>query len=236
MLSVRGRKPLKPVVEPVAGALLKAGISPNTVTLVGTAVSVLIAVVLIPTGHLFAAAVTMAIFTAFDLLDGTMARLRGHGTKFGATLDASCDRITDAALFGAIAYWVVFNYDEPSLLLVLTLITMGSSQVISYVKARAEASGLKVNGGLVERAERLIIGLLGVGLEGLGVPYALYVAMWLLAIGSVFTVIQRLYMVAKQPGALEAIAPPLGATDAEGAGGAAGAGGAHGADGAPAAN
>lgn len=214
MLSVRGRKPLRPVVEPAAEALLKVGISPNTVTLVGTAVSVSIAVILIPAGHLFAAAVVMGIFTAFDLLDGTMARLRGHGTKLGATLDASCDRITDAALFGAIAYWAVYVSDENSTLLVLTLITMGSSQVISYVKARAEASGLKVNGGLVERAERLIIGLVGVGLEGLGVPYAIVVAMWLLAIGSVFTVVQRLYMVAKQPGSLEAIDPPLGASDA----------------------
>lgn len=215
MLSVRGREPIKPVVEPMAQALLRAGISPNTVTLVGTAISVVIAVVLIPTGHLFAAAALIGIFTAFDLLDGTMARLQGHGTKYGATLDASCDRITDAALFGAIAYWVVYHYDADSTLLILTLITMGSSQVISYVKARAEASGLKVNGGLVERAERLIIGLVGVGLQGLGLSYSIYVAMWILAVGSVFTVVQRLYMVAKQPGALDAIAPPAGATDAD---------------------
>lgn len=213
MLSVRGRAPIRPVVEPVATALLRIGISPNAVTLVGTVVSVLLAVVLIPTGHLFAAAVAIAIFTAFDLLDGTMARLQGQGTKFGATLDASCDRITDAALFGAIAYWVVYGHGADSVLLVLTLVTMGSSQVISYVKARAEASGLKVNGGLVERAERLIIGLVGVGLQGLGVEYALYVAMWLLALGSVFTVVQRLLMVAKQPGALDSIAPPEGATN-----------------------
>lgn len=213
MLSVRGRAPIRPVVEPVAAALLRVGISPNTVTLVGTAVSVLLAVILIPTNHLFAAAVSIAIFTAFDLLDGTMARLRGQGTKYGATLDASCDRITDAALFGAIAYWVVYHHDVDAVLLILTLVTMGSSQIISYVKARAEASGLKINGGLVERAERLIIGLIGVGLQGLGVNYALYVAMWLLAIGSVFTVVQRLCMVAKQPGALDPIASPEGAAD-----------------------
>lgn len=213
MLSVRGRAPIRPVVEPVAAALLRVGISPNAVTLVGTAVSVLLAVILIPTNHLFAAAVSIAIFTAFDLLDGTMARLQGQGTKYGATLDASCDRITDAALFGSIAYWVVYHHNADAVLLVLTLITMGASQVISYVKARAEASGLKVNGGLVERAERLIIGLVGVGLQGLGVDYALYVAMWLLTLGSVFTVVQRLYMVAKQPGALDPIAPPAGATD-----------------------
>ena len=67
MLSVRGRAPIRPVVEPIAAALLRVGISPNTVTLVGTVVSVLLAVILIPTNHLFAAAVSIAIFTAFDL-------------------------------------------------------------------------------------------------------------------------------------------------------------------------
>lgn len=213
MLSVRGRAPIKPVVEPIARAFNQAGISPNAVTLVGTFVSVAIAVILIPTGHLVAAAVLMAIFTAFDLLDGTMARLRGGGTKYGATLDASCDRITDAALFGAIAMWIVYSFGAPKVLLALTLITMGASQVISYVKARAEASGLKVEGGVVERAERLIIALLGIGLQGLGVSFALSAAMWILAVGSVFTVGQRLYMVAKQPGALDRIAPPKGASD-----------------------
>lgn len=213
MLSVRGRAPIKPVVEPIARAFNKAGISPNVVTLVGTFISVAIAVILIPTGHLVAAAVLMAIFTAFDLLDGTMARLRGGGTKYGATLDASCDRITDAALFGAIAMWIVYSFGAPKVLLALTLITMGASQVISYVKARAEASGLKVEGGVVERAERLIIALLGIGLQGLGVSFALSAAMWILAVGSVFTVGQRLYMVAKQSGALDRIAPPKGASD-----------------------
>nr|WP_120492446.1 CDP-alcohol phosphatidyltransferase family protein [Corynebacterium lactis] len=215
MLSVHGRRPIKPIVEPVAAAFNRAGISPNAVTIAGTVVSVAIAVLLIPSGHLVAAAIAMAVFTAFDLLDGTMARLRGGGTKYGATLDASCDRITDAALFGSIAAWIVYSYGAPKTLLALTLITMGASQVISYVKARAEASGLKVDGGLVERAERLIIALLGIGLQGLGVTFALEAAMWLLCLGSVFTVVQRLYMVARHPGALERIAPPSGAEDYE---------------------
>lgn len=217
MLSVHGRKPIRPAIEPIAKALNSAGIRPNTVTVVGTIAAIAVAVVLIPTGHLTAAAITMALFTLFDLLDGTMARLRGGGTKFGATLDASCDRITDGALFGAILWWLVYSDNAPQPLVVACLVTLVGSQVISYVKARAEAGNLKVNGGLVERAERLIIGLLGVGLEGLGVPYAIEVAIWVLAAGTVFTVIQRLWMVAKQDGANDFIAAPAGAVIASSA-------------------
>lgn len=213
MLSVHGRKSVRPVIEPIAKALNSAGIRPNTVTVVGTVAAIAVAVVLIPTGHLTAAAIAMALFTLFDLLDGTMARLRGGGTKFGATLDASCDRITDGALFGAILWWLVYSDNAPQPLVIACLVTLVGSQVISYVKARAEAGDLKVNGGLVERAERLIIGLLGVGLEGLGVPYAIEVAIWALAAGSVFTVIQRLYMVARQNGANDFIAAPDGAEE-----------------------
>ncbi len=211
MLSARGRGPIRPVVEPIAKLLNKSGVSPNVVTVVGTIAAVGLALILIPQGHLVAAAITIAIFTAFDLLDGTMARLRGGGTKFGATLDASCDRITDGALFGAIAWWLVYSSGESRVLVALCLITLVGSQVISYVKARAEASGFTVEGGFVERAERLIAALLGIGLYGLGFHWALTVALWYLAIGSAITVVQRLLMVARQPGASEHIKAPKGA-------------------------
>ncbi|MDO4911592.1 MAG: CDP-alcohol phosphatidyltransferase family protein [Corynebacterium sp.] len=213
MLSTKGRKPAAVVVEPVAGALVKAGISPNTVTVVGTLVTVAISVFLIPTGHLFIAAILTAIFTAFDMLDGTMARMRGGGTKFGATLDASCDRIADGALFSAIAWWLIYTEGAHKTTVIACLIVLVSSQVISYVKARAEASGFKIVGGLVERPERLILGLVGIGLEGLGVPYAVAVSLWLLAIGSIFTVVQRLYMASTQPVGAEHIAAPAGAKE-----------------------
>ncbi|MEJ5919737.1 phosphatidylinositol phosphate synthase [Corynebacterium sp. H78] len=211
MLSVRGRKPIRPIVEPLARGLNNLGVSPNAVTIIGTVAAIAIIVVLIPTGHLLAAAILTGLFTALDLLDGTMARLRGGGTKFGATLDASCDRLTDGALFGAIAWWLIYSHDAPGPLIVATIVTLVCSQVISYVKARAEASDLKVDGGLIERAERLIISLVGLGLEGIGIPYAIDIALWLLAVGSVFTVIQRLLMVARQPGATDPITAPAGA-------------------------
>ena len=198
MLSVHGRKPAAVVVEPIAKAFLKLGLTPNVVTVVGTIVTIAISVILIPTGHLFSAAVLSGLFAAFDMLDGTMARLTGKASAFGATLDASCDRITDGALFCAIAWWLVYTADASKWTVAACLITLVCSQVISYIKARGEASGFKMVGGLIERPERLILGLGGIGLEGLGVPHAIEVALWILAVGSVFTVCQRLVIAARQ--------------------------------------
>lgn len=198
MLSVHGRKPAAVVVVPVAKLFLKMGLTPNIVTIVGTIVTIAISVILIPLDHLFAAALLSGLFAAFDMLDGTMARLTTGGSNFGATLDASCDRITDGALFAAIAYWMVYVDNAHPINFAACMVVLVSSQVISYVKARGEASGFKMVGGLVERPERLILGLGGVGLEGLGVPYALEVALWLLAVGSIFTIYQRMRQAARQ--------------------------------------
>lgn len=215
MLSTRGRRPASVIVEPVARGLLRVGLTPNMVTVIGAVVTAGIAVLLIPAGHLFWAAVVSGVFAAFDLVDGTMARLRGGGTKFGATLDATCDRITDGALFAAITWWLIFTYQPHSSLIVAAFVVLIASQVVSYVKARGEASGFRIVGGLVERPERLIIGLVGIGLQGLGVPYAIDVAIWVLAAGSVYTVVQRLFMASRNPEALEHIAPPPGTRDSD---------------------
>lgn len=83
MLSVHGREPAAVVVEPVARGLLRAGLTPNVTTLVGTVATVLVSVVLIPLDHLVWAALLSAFFAAFDMVDGTMARLGGGGTAFG---------------------------------------------------------------------------------------------------------------------------------------------------------
>lgn len=198
------------IVEPVARVLLKAGLGPNLVTVIGAAVTTGIAVLLIPSGHLVWAAVLSGLFAAFDMVDGTMARLRGGGTRFGATLDATCDRITDGALFAAITWWLIDSYQAHPSLIAAAFTVLVFSQVISYVKARGEASGLRMDGGLVERPERLIIGLGGIGLQGLGVPYAVDVAIWALAVGSVFTVLQRLRIAARSPRAQEKISAPTG--------------------------
>ena len=216
MLSLHARRPATILMEPIAKAALKAGLTPNFVTVIGTSAAVAVAVIFIPTDHLVLAAVLTAMFTALDLVDGTMARLRGGGTAFGATLDATCDRLTDGALFGAIVCWLVYVDHAHPITVAIGLIVLVLSQAISYVKARAEAGGLKVDGGLIERAERLIVSLIGLFLEGLGVPHALDVALWILAIGSVITVVQRLISASRNPRAAQTVAPPAGASAPQG--------------------
>jgi CDP-diacylglycerol--glycerol-3-phosphate 3-phosphatidyltransferase len=150
-------------------------------------------------------------FVMFDLVDGAMARESGGGSRFGAVLDATCDRISDGAVFCGLAWWAAFGLHSPKLV-VATLICLVTSQVISYIKARAEASGLRGDGGFIERPERLIIVLVGAGLSDLPVfplPWALHVAMWLLAVASMITCAQRLHTVRHSPGAADPM-PPAG--------------------------
>lgn len=214
MLSTGGRKPAAVVVEPLARGALAIGLTPNSVTVIGTVCAMAASILLIPSGHLVAAAVVTIAFAALDMLDGTMARMRGGGTSFGATLDACCDRMTDAALFGAITWWLIYSADAPQWLVAATLVVLASSQIISYVKARAEASGFEISGGLVERPERLIVGLGALAITGFGVPWAMEVGMGLLAVGSVFTVIQRLVMASRQTEVANShIAAPKGAKE-----------------------
>ncbi|WJZ02836.1 phosphatidylinositol phosphate synthase [Corynebacterium freiburgense] len=210
MLSVHGRRPAAVVVEPIAKMLLSLGVGPNVVTVVSAVITIGLAVCLIPSGHLFLAAVLSGVFAAMDLIDGTMARMRGGGTKFGATLDATCDRITDGALFAAITWWLIFSYHAPTPTIIASFVVLVASQVISYVKARGEASGFTMIGGLIERPERLILGLGGIGLTGLGVPYAIDIALWILAFGSVFTIAQRLIQASRSPYAQALADPPVG--------------------------
>ncbi|AEF40255.1 phosphatidylinositol phosphate synthase [Hoyosella subflava] len=201
MLSVFGRPSVSKVTAPLGRALVRAGISPDAVTIAGTTATVAAALTLFPTGHLFWGAVVIALFVLFDLVDGAMARARGGGTPYGAVLDATCDRIADGAIFAALAWWAVYH-EESRPLVAATLICLVTSQVVSYAKARAEASGLTADGGLIERSDRLVIVLLGAGFTGIGVFWAIHVAMWLLAIGSIVTVIQRVAAVRRSPGAL----------------------------------
>jgi CDP-diacylglycerol--glycerol-3-phosphate 3-phosphatidyltransferase len=191
--------------RPLARGALRIGLTPDAVTIIGTTASVAGALTLFPTGHLWYGALVVSFFVLADMLDGAMARERGHGTRFGAVLDATCDRISDGAVFCGLLWWIAFGmHDRP--LVVATLICLVTSQVISYIKARAEASGLSADGGLIERPERLIIVLVGAGFSDLPIhplPLALPIAMWLLAVASVITLGQRVNTVRRSPGAHE---------------------------------
>jgi CDP-diacylglycerol--glycerol-3-phosphate 3-phosphatidyltransferase len=194
MLNIFARASVSRVTDPIGAVLVRVGLTPNGMTLIGTVGAIGGALWLFPTGHLLAGTFVVWGAVMLDLLDGAMARAKGGGTKFGGVLDSTCDRLADGALMAAIA-WYAFEVAQRSHLGAAALICLVLGQVISYIKARAEASGLSANVGLVERAERLIIALVGTGLQGFGVPYAVDVALWLLVVGSVITVVQRLVAV-----------------------------------------
>lgn len=203
--------------RPVAKGALKLGLTPDSVTILGTAGSVLGALTLFPIGQLFAGAWVVAFFVLADMLDGAMARQSGGGTRFGAVLDATCDRISDGAVFCGLLWWAAFGLHSTGLV-VATMICLVSSQVISYIKARAEASGLSGDGGLIERPERLVIILVGACFSDLPffpLPWLLDVAMWVLALTSVVTVGQRLHSVRTSAAAMERLAVPDGGENPE---------------------
>ncbi|HEY3006704.1 MAG TPA: CDP-alcohol phosphatidyltransferase family protein [Micromonosporaceae bacterium] len=191
IFSVAGRAGVARVLDPIARALLRVGISANAVTVAGT-VGVLVGAIGFGARGQFVAAVVIVTLSAFtDLIDGVMARASGGSTRFGALLDSSMDRVADGAIFAAVAYWYAVQGDRATL--VAALICLVAGQIVSYVKARAEGLGMTANVGVAERAERLILvgvgGLVtGFGLWSRGLPAAL----WLLAALSVITVGQRI--------------------------------------------
>jgi CDP-diacylglycerol--glycerol-3-phosphate 3-phosphatidyltransferase len=200
MLSLRVRPALARVVDPVAAALVRAGISPDAITVLGTLGVVAGALALFPRGQLFAGTMVVTVFVLTDMLDGAMARRIDRRSVFGAWLDSTCDRLADAAVFSGLVLWFVGGGDD-ALLAGVALFCLVTGSLVSYAKARAEGLGLRCDVGFAERAERLIIVLVAAGFSGLGVTWALPVGLWLLAAASLVTVVQRLLEVRRQAAA-----------------------------------
>ena len=177
-------------VNPVARGLLKIGVSPDAVTLVGALGAQISALALFTTGHFLAGSILVLIFVLSDLLDGTMARMSGRSGPWGAFLDSVLDRMTDGILVGSVALYLAMN-DKPWTA-GAAIVALVAGQVVSYAKARAESVGLDASGGIGERAERLIVLLTGTFLTGFGLTLAIDIAVWILAALSLFTVGQRI--------------------------------------------
>ena len=182
-------------LNPTARFLLRIGVTPNAVTVAGT-VGVLFGSYFGAMGHLIWGTVIVTSFALTDALDGTMARMRGGTGKFGALLDSSMDRIADAAVFGAVVYYLA-GEGNPYGGMVAALISLAAGQVVSYVKARAQSLGLDADVGIAERLERLLIVGAGGLLGGAGLEWGLPAALWVLSALSVVTVFQRLIHAAR---------------------------------------
>src|SRR5919199_795592 len=165
ILSGTGRAVISYGVDPIARFLLRLGVSPNAVTVAGT-VGVLIGSYLGALGHLFWGTWVVTASALTDVLDGTMARMRGSSGKFGGLLDSSMDRIADAAVFGAVTFYLA-GQGNPYGGMVAAIVCLAAGQVVSYVKARAQSLGLDADVGIAERLGRLIIVGIG-GFPGCG--------------------------------------------------------------------
>ncbi len=197
MLNVRARAQVSHVLDPLGARLAGLGFSADAVTVVGTLGAVAGALIFFPRGWFFAGTLVVWFFVMFDMLDGAVARARHTTNRWGAFLDSTLDRVSDAAVFGALVWWFAGRGDSQALV-AAALLCLVLGTLISYVKARAEGLGMTCNVGFAERTERLIIVLVGTGLSGLGLPYVLPAALWLLVAASAFTVAQRLVEVRRQ--------------------------------------
>lgn len=184
------------VVEPTARGLLRLGISPDAITVLGLIGTCVGALVFYPQQKWLLGTLVIILFIFSDLLDGTMARLSGRAGPWGAFLDSTLDRVGDAAILGGMAMGFVHAGDPRTAAVAIGCLVGGL--VVSYAKARAEGVGAECNVGIAERTERLIIQGIGVILYGFGVPYALPVALWVLLVLTWITVGQRIWHVRKQ--------------------------------------
>ena len=188
---------LKPVVtraiNPIARGALALGLTPNVVTFVGAFGLVASALYFYPKGDLFIGTLVISLFALSDLFDGAMARISHKGASMcGGFLDSTIDRITDSAILVGLTIFLV-NENDPIAGVVIASLVFGS--LVSYIRAKAESMQISCSGGIAERTERLMVSLTAIGLEGLGVPFALAIGIWILLILAVVTVVQRILIV-----------------------------------------
>jgi CDP-diacylglycerol--glycerol-3-phosphate 3-phosphatidyltransferase len=186
------------VFSPVARFLLRLGVSPDTVTVVGTLGVCVGALVFFPRGQLLAGVLVITAFVFSDTVDGHMARISGRSSKWGAFLDSTLDRFGDAAIFGGLAMYYVGPADSDNLAaLAMYCLVMGS--ITSYARARAESLGMEAKGGIAERADRLVAILVMTGLSAIfDVPILIPLTLGVLAVASTVTVVQRIMLVRSQ--------------------------------------
>jgi CDP-diacylglycerol--glycerol-3-phosphate 3-phosphatidyltransferase len=182
-----GRAPSR-LVEPLVALLSAAGVTPAALSVAGLLGNVA-AAALVARGELVAGGVVMLLASTLDLLDGALARATGKATRFGAVLDATFDRVSEAAvLFGLLVYESGLGNREESL---LVFVVATGSMLVSYIRARAEANGVTLTEGVFTRPERVVLlaAALLTGWVRLG--------LWLLAVLSLLTAAQRFYLAAR---------------------------------------
>ena len=178
------------ITDPIVRILSKSGITPNALTLINLALNIVAAYV-IATGHFLLGGGLILVSGLFDLLDGALARFTKQTTKFGAILDSTVDRISEAAILCGLLIWYV-PQEDASLKIVLIFVVLIGSFLVSYIRARAEGLGWQCQVGLFTRAERVIVLAIGLLIN------QIFIALCVLAVFVFITVVQRLVYLWKQ--------------------------------------
>ncbi|MEV4950774.1 MULTISPECIES: phosphatidylinositol phosphate synthase [Paenarthrobacter] len=198
MLNRHARGFFTSLFTPLARWLLRIGVSPDAVTIAGTAGVILGGLVLYPLGFLWWGSVVVAFFAFSDVVDGIMARLQGRSGGWGNFLDSTLDRLADGAIFAGLTIWFFTGGEDPAIG-TAAVVCLVLGMVVSYARAKAESLGYQASVGIAERAERLASVLLITGLTGLGLPpVVLFGTLILLALASLVTIVQRMSAVRRQ--------------------------------------
>jgi len=185
-LSDLARKWGSGILEPLARLIGRTGVSPNVVTLMGVVLNLGVAWVL-ARGYMRLGGLLVPLVALFDALDGTLARLTGRRSRFGAFLDSTMDRFSEAILYlGLLSFYTRHGARQEILLIYATIV---GSLMVSYARARAEGLGLQCRVGLLTRLERVIVLTVALILDQMSI------ALWVLAILTNFTALQRMYYV-----------------------------------------
>ena len=187
------------LTEPAVRLLARTPVTPNTITWFGFLLAVG-AAALITRGHLVAAGFVVLIAGFFDIVDGALARRTNQLTRFGAVLDSTLDRLSEAVLLLGILGLFLLTEEQPVLFIflakewsiLLIFVVLISSILVSYIRARAETLGLECQVGLFTRGERVVVLVLGLWLN------QLIIALAIIAVFSFFTAGHRLLYVWQQ--------------------------------------
>ncbi|TXL62942.1 phosphatidylinositol phosphate synthase [Aeromicrobium terrae] len=192
------------VWAPLADLLLRLGVKPDHVTIVGTIGVSAGALWFFPRGEFFVGVLVITAFVFSDIMDGYMARKSGQTSSWGAFLDSTLDRVGDAAVFGGLLLYYTTDDAETALgnadlYLCLSLACLVLGNLTSYARARAESLGMTAKGGIAERSDRLVSILVMTGFNGLlDLPVLTEITLWVLAFASAITIVQRMLMVHRQ--------------------------------------
>jgi CDP-diacylglycerol--glycerol-3-phosphate 3-phosphatidyltransferase len=177
-------------IEPAIGFLARHNVSPNTITTVGTVMTI-VASIVYATGHIMTAGWIMNVTAFFDVADGQVARRTGRSSVFGAFYDSTLDRVADGALMAGLAFFYATNSIHHNLyMVVVCLVCIIGTFLISYTRARAEALGVEAKVGVMQRPERMVLlsvpqsffGLFWNGWVLMGIILLLTVTAWITAV------------------------------------------------------